>query len=421
MAEPKQLKRVICDIPISLLPDEEKLRRKRDFTTAAGKPKKPKYPLTQSFSRIKQIELYNGKHSCDICESAEKSPLVALVCDETDGTCIHAAGDCLKIHYGEDLSKLAGDSASTRDHLEDIAAAIGSQGSDTAELIRDIRNSFEASISFDCSAVDEARRVLAHFTRHPELLADRSSSGELKQVRALILLQKEHATAKEHFEARWRALRHHPNLTGRPREWRTLGGRFLDGARPNLILRNFGDAVDIFSELRNEPVKLKHKDVDPANFTSRDAYEKALRKHFVEKVDTLPVPQPKQLRLVTRDDVSLEGLLEGMNAGLLLVAFSNYRGVRTPIDRALENLEQEMAHRKAQGRNLEMCFSNGPRFNDSLKHQDKYHLGSEKRPGYWSYKSIEAVYYWIAIWEPDRWTPAYLEWKRFSRESLEEL
>ncbi len=189
---------------------------------------------------------------------------------QTQPTCIHAAGDCLKIHYGEDLSKLAGDSASTRDHLEDIAAAIGSQGSDTAELIRDIRNTFEASISFDCLAVNEARRILERFTRHPELLANRSSSGELKQVRALILLQKEYTTAKAHFEARWRALRHHPNLTGRPREWRTLGGRFLDEARTNLTLRNFGDAADIFSELRNEPVKLKHKDVDPANFTSRN-------------------------------------------------------------------------------------------------------------------------------------------------------
>lgn len=422
MADPKQIRRVICDIPISLLSDEEKLRRRRDFVTAAGKPKKPKYPLTKSFSRIKQIELYKGKHSCDICKSVEKSPLVALVCNETDGTCIHAAGDCLKIHYGEDLSKLASDSAGTRDHLEDIAAAIGSQGSDTAELIRDIRNSFEASISFDCVAVNEARRMLERFTKHPELLALQSSGSELKQVRALMLLQKEHTTTRAHFEARWRALRHHPNLTGRPREWRTLGSRFSDeAARPNLTLRDFGDAADIFSELRNEPVKLKHKDVDPADFISRDAYAKALRKHFAEKLTTLPAPKPNQLRLVKRDTLSIESLLEGMDAGSLLVAFSNYRGVRTPIDRALDRLEHELAHRKARGENLDMCFSNGPRFNASLKHQDRYHPGDEKRPGYWSYKSIDAVYYWIAIWESDRWTPAYLEWQQFGRESLESL
>ena len=421
MAEPKQIKRIICDIPISLLSDEEKLRRGREFITAASKPKKPKCSLIQSFSRISQIELYKGKHSCDVCKSAEKSPLVALMHNVIDGTCIHVAGDCLKIHYGEDLSKLAGDSASTRDHLEDIAAAIGSQGSDTAELIRDIHNTFEASISFDCLAVNEARRMLAHFATRPELLANRSSSGELKQVRALILLQKEHTTAKGHFEARWRALRHHPNLAGRPRGWRTLGDRFLAEALPNLTLKDFGDAADIFSELRTEPVKLKHKDVDPADFTSRHEYERALRKRFVEKVDLLPTPQPKQLRLVTRDDVSLEGLLESMNAGLLQVAFSNHRGVRTPIDRAFEKLEQELARRKTRAKNLEMCFSNGPRFNSSLKHQDKYLPGNERRPGHWSYKSIDAFYYWIAIWEPDRWTPAYLEWQQFGRESLEDL
>ena len=421
MAELRQIKRVICDLPITLLSDEEKLRRKQDFITADGKAKKAKYPLTQSFSRIRQIELYKGRHSCDICKSTEKSPLVALLYNETDGTCIYAAGDCLKIHYGEDLSKLVSDSASARDYLEDIAAATGSQGSDTAELIRNIYNTFEASISFECLAVNEAKRILAHLAKHPELLANRSSGGELKQVRALILLQKEYATTREHFEARWRALQGHPNLAGRPRKWRALGGLFLGEDRSNLALKDFSDAADIFSELRNEPVKLKHKDVDPAEFTSRNEYGKALRKHFVEKVDTLPVPQPKQLCLVTRDDVSLERLLENMNAGLLQVAFSNYRGVRTPIDRALEKLEQEMARRKVQGKTLEMCFSNGSRFNNSLKHQDKYHPGNERRSGHWSYKSIDAVYYWITIWEPDRWTPTYLEWQQFGRESLEDL
>ncbi len=41
MAEPKQIKRVICDIPISLLLDEEKLRRKRDFIRSVAKLQNP--------------------------------------------------------------------------------------------------------------------------------------------------------------------------------------------------------------------------------------------------------------------------------------------------------------------------------------------------------------------------------------------
>lgn len=422
MAEPKQIKRLICDIPITLLSDEEKLRRKGSFLTTTGKPKKPRYSLTQSFSRIKEIDLYEGKHSCDICKAVKKSSLVALICNESDGTCIYAAGDCLMIHYGENLSKLASNSASTRDHLEDIAKAIGSQGSDTAELIRDIGRAFDMNISFDCLAVGEARQILARYTWQPELLVNQSAGSQAKQLRALILLQKEYATDNAHFKARWRALRHHPNLSGRPRTWRMLGGRFLDKAkRSDLTLKDFGDAADIFLELRNEPVKLKHNDVDPANFTSRDTYKKALRKHFYQMIDALPVPQPKQLFLVTRDVLSLEGLLEGMSTGLLLVALSNHRGVKTPLDRALEALTQDLARKKAQGAELEMCFSNVPCFDKSLKHQDEYIPGDERRPGRWRYKSIDVIYYWIAIWEPDRWTPAYLEWQQFGRESLESL
>lgn len=96
MAEPKQIKRVICDIPISLLSDEEKLRRKRDFITAAGKPKKPKYPLTQSFSRIRQIELYKGKHSCDIRATVKSAAITArpkpTVYPPNSGTARRVAG-----------------------------------------------------------------------------------------------------------------------------------------------------------------------------------------------------------------------------------------------------------------------------------------------------------------------------------------
>lgn len=338
--------------------------------------------------------------------------MVALVKDNFTGESFYMAGDCSWNHFGEDLGKLAAASNYSISVFEKTLQIIGFQAEDNLEAVVGILTRFNDLISFPCVAVDEAQAMLRMMLEDRGGLALGKYDDDISDLDALISFQYEHRYNHDLFEARWRALKTHPNRKSRKSEWQSVQKMVDLNQRNNLTLGDFRAIRNVLVEIHGSTVKLRNPGVNPADFSTKKDYEDALAEHYCTKADIMRDPHTNYH--FVKDASFLENLSQAINDLPLLLAVSSDYPVKQKL--GVYDLKNTAVLKRLTGNQLRFYVSREMRLGE-LKCKSK----EEDKNG--RYRTVKRKMYYIviALWRPDGWQPAYNEWRKYGRNALESL
>ena len=375
--------------------DDEK--RKRGFVDAAGEPKRAKVGLRPSDQvRVIQLEWYQRNHSCQMCGAERKSQRVLLLENLRTREQFHAAGDCLRYHFGLEIEAFYRAAGLYRRVLEKLSAIVGvepTHAGDTPAIVEAAIARLERLERYKVVAVSEARHLLERIMRQPAMAASGDLDAQLRELDALIELQLDFDTDARRFEDRWRALERHPNDDLFRADQRESIQRAVRN-RHSLSLRDHAHLVDALAVAHRSSVPLRNAAIEPWNYPDREKYQNALRQwaavqpHNERRAQSYSVNSPKDQR-------KLEERLQRAHAA---------RGDRRPIAFWLTALERSQLERMGALPNEDTLVGHGAQVERTEVMQYHENLGDP---------TSRRVRQGICVFYFDRWYEAYACWFRW--------
>ena len=408
LSEAPPIKSILHNLPVT--PRKDKEKKREGIVSKTGQVKVSKIPLADRSFTLIRLDRFAGRHFCALCNSKDKSERVVLIKDNFSDETFYVAKDCLWYHFGEKLDKLDQASNSSRQLFERAMSILGLEAEDNLEAAVGILANFAGLISFECVAAAEARERLQEMIDDRGGLATGKYDGDISDLDTFISLQAEHRYDRDFFEARWRALKTHPNRRNRSSEWRAVNTLADEKARFALTLEDFRNVKGALDRVRGSVVKLRNPEVSPAAFDSKKSYEIALAEHYRNWADTFR--NPKENYHFVHNASYLDYLHQSLDDLPLTLAVSSYYPAKDKLavyelknvdvlKRLTNNQAQVYVSRNLRRDNLK-CSKRGK--NDKIR-----------------YVEIDAYYIGVAVWRPDGWQPAYNEWREYGREALESL
>lgn len=409
LSEARPIKSILYNLPATPRTDKEK-ERKGIVYKKTGLIKVSKVPLLDRSFTLIRLDRFEAEHFCALCNSENKSKRVVLIKDNFSGETFYVAKDCLWDHFGIKLDELDKASGYSRQLFERAMKILGLEAEDNLEAALGILLNFAGLISFDCAAVGEARAKLQEMIDDRGGLALGKYDGDISELDTFITLQAEHRHDPDLFEARWRALKTHPNRRDRSSEWRSVRIMADEATRVALTFEDFRNVVGALGRVRGQPVKLRNSAVNPAAFESKKNYEAALAEYYRNWADT--VRSPKENYHFVNTAGYLEYLHQAIDDLPLTLAVSSYYPVKERLEvyelknvsvlKRLTNNQAQVYVSRIVRRDMLKCPKRGK--DDKIRYVDKdmYYIG-------------------VAVWRPDGWQPAYNEWRKYGREALESL
>jgi len=410
VSEVQPIKTILHNRPITARTDESKRRDKIFYND--GRLKVSKEPIEGRSLTLISLDRFDSRHYCALCQSRGKSQTVALVKDNFTGESFYMAGDCSRNHFAEDLDKLAAASNYSTSIFEKTLQIIGFQAEDNLEAVVVILDRFDDLINFPCTAIDEAQAMLRMMLEDRSGLALGKYDDDISDLDALISFQYEHRYDRDLFEARWRALKTHPNRRSRKSEWQSVQKMVDQNQRDDLTLGDFRAIRNVLTEIYGSAVKLRNPEVDPADFSTKKAYEDALYEHYCTKADIMRDPQVNYHFI--EDKSYLENLYQALDDLPLVLAVSSYHLVKQKL--ATYELKNTATLRRLTGNQIRFYVSREIRL-EELKCRSR----KEDKKGKYRVFRQKMHYIVIALWRPDVWQPAYNEWHKYGRNALESL
>jgi hypothetical protein len=402
----RRVRTVVSGEIINPLTDAEKLKKK--FVTAAGDPKRAKVDLQPTDEvRVIQFELYQRDHACQMCGGEQKSQRVLLLENLRTGERFHAAGDCLRFHFGLEIAAFYRAAGLYSRVLEKLSVLVGieheagaSQAIVTAALVR-----LERLGRYQAAAVSGARELLERIERQPSSAASGQLDAALRELEALIDLQADFVADPERFEDRWRALDGHPRsdrLTGEQRE--AVQRAIHD--RRTLHMEDHLRLVEALDSVRRSTVVLRAVSIQPWDYPDRASYQAALRRW----AESQPFNESRPRSYVVTSNSDQQKLGERLQRSL------TERGGRRPATFWLTALEPSQLERMGALPNEDTLVDRGAQI---TRTQIVKFLLNPDDP------TSRRVRQGVCIFYFDRWYEAYEYWYRWrergGRAALEAL
>lgn len=407
--EVRPIKSILYNLSIAARTDKEK-KRKGIVSKKTGLIKVSKVPLLDRSFTLIRLDRFAGKHFCALCNSEDKSKRVVLIKDNFSGETYYVAKDCLWNHFGVKLEDLDKASSYSRQLFERAISILGLEAEDNLEAALGILLNFAGLISFECAAVGEARAKLQEMIDDRGGLALGRYDSDISELDIFIKLQAEHLHDREFFEARWRALKTHPNRRDRSSEWRSVRLLADEATRATLTFEDFRHVVSALNRVRGQPIKLRNSAVDPAAFESKKSYEDSLGEHYRNWADTFRNPK-ENYHFVHNADY-LEYLHQALDDLPLTLAVSSYYPVKDRLE--VYELKNVNVLKRLTNNQAQVYVSRNMR-------QDMLKCPKRGKDGKIRYVEKDMYYIGVAVWRPDGWQPAYNEWRKYGREALESL
>lgn len=403
----RRVRIIVSGEVIQPLTDAEKLTR--GYVTAAGDPKRAKVDLEPTDQvQVIQFEMYQREHRCQMCGGEQKSQRVLLLENLRTRERFHAAGDCLRFHFGLDIDAFFRASGLYGRVLEKLALVVGLEpetAGDTNRIIAAALARLERLERYETVAVSEARELLERVVRQPARAASGQLDAELQALDALIELQGDHSGAPERFADRWRALHGHPVLDELSGDHRDAVERAAGGMR-GVSLRDHRLLVEALESARRSPVHLRNPAIRPWDYPDRSAYQAASRRW----AEVQPHNERGMKAYAATSQRDQQRLQDRLQHAL------EERGSRRPISFWLTALEPSQLTRMSALPNEDTLVGRGAQITRTAV--EVYYENPDDR-------ASRRVRQGVCVFYFDRWYEAYAYWFRWreggGRTALETL
>ncbi len=381
------------------LGDEEKIKRK--YVDRIGLPKKSKILLGSFDYLVTEMEIFDGDHSCDLCDTDSKSKRIAVVKNLETGEVFRGAPDCMKYHFGFIFEDYEKSSQNLRILLEDMLNILGTSHNSLDAALSYVLANFENLVSFESRSNKEVKNSLIKIEGKDTKDLEHESEN-IKKITLWLKLQKLNSSDPQIFKSIWLALKYHPLR-------KNIGGDrwfFVDKINKDLssvTLEELFDLSKLLKEVKGKNVKPKTP-INPWAYETEESYLIVLRKEFQLEVDSQT--RPRETYGPNKDANYLGTFHNRLNSLPDIVSIA----VPFPIKTGLENFQLpnfDILQRYTNGK-AEYLISSQIRTVDI----GKGHRREEEN---------KVSYIRLAIWVPDSYFQSYPLWFKYGRNNLESL